>query len=84
MKNYVDDEKLSCFHSIRSEWDAEWKIKMFLLESRARSVLRLSQAKESEALVVVASDLLALTVLKPPGEWGADIVIGSSQVSFLL
>jgi glycine dehydrogenase len=57
---------------------------MFLLESRARSVLRLSQAKESEALVVVASDLLALTVLKPPGEWGADIVIGSSQVSFLL
>jgi glycine cleavage system P protein (glycine dehydrogenase) len=30
-------------------------------------------------LVTVASDLLALTLLTPPGEWGADVVVGNSQ-----
>ena len=30
-------------------------------------------------LVVVAADLLALALLAPPGEWGADVVVGSAQ-----
>ncbi len=30
-------------------------------------------------LVVVAADLLALTLLSPPGKWGADVVVGSAQ-----
>lgn len=32
----------------------------------------------ADALVVCTTDLLALTMLKPPGEWGADVVLGNS------
>ena len=38
-----------------------------------------SKAHAKGALVVVAADLLALTVLKPPGEFGADVVVGLAQ-----
>ncbi|MFZ4527859.1 MAG: aminomethyl-transferring glycine dehydrogenase [Undibacterium curvum] len=30
-------------------------------------------------MVIVAADLLALTLITPPGEWGADVVVGNSQ-----
>ncbi|MFA7438908.1 aminomethyl-transferring glycine dehydrogenase, partial [Castellaniella sp.] len=37
------------------------------------------QAHEAGAIVAVATDLLALALLSPPGEWGADIAVGSAQ-----
>jgi glycine dehydrogenase len=37
------------------------------------------RAHEAGALVVVAADLLALTILRPPAEFGADVAVGSAQ-----
>lgn len=38
-----------------------------------------TQVHEAGAKLAVAADLLSLTLLTPPGEWGADVVVGSSQ-----
>ncbi len=39
----------------------------------------ISAAHDNAILVAVAADLLSLTLLTPPGEFGADVVVGSSQ-----
>src|SRR5437773_8169874 len=38
-----------------------------------------SRAHDAGALVAVAADILALTLLKPPGEFGADVAVGNTQ-----
>ena len=39
----------------------------------------IARAHQAGALVTVSTDLLALTLLTPPGDVGADVVVGSSQ-----
>ena len=39
----------------------------------------IKQAHDQSTIVTVAADILSLVLLKPPGEMGADIVVGSSQ-----
>ena len=37
------------------------------------------KAHAQDIKLIVAADLLSLAILTPPGEWGADVVVGSSQ-----
>ncbi len=37
------------------------------------------RAKAAKVFTIVAADILALTLLTPPGEWGADAVVGNTQ-----
>jgi len=38
-----------------------------------------NQLKENNQMLVVAADILSLTMLQSPGSWGADIVVGTTQ-----
>ncbi|GAB5556622.1 MAG: aminomethyl-transferring glycine dehydrogenase [Schleiferiaceae bacterium] len=38
-----------------------------------------AKAKENEMGVAVAADIMSLVLLTPPGEWGADVVVGTTQ-----
>lgn len=38
-----------------------------------------NKAREHEVPLAVAADIMSLAILSPPGEWGADAVIGSTQ-----
>ncbi|MGA9666032.1 MAG: aminomethyl-transferring glycine dehydrogenase [Gallionella sp.] len=37
------------------------------------------RAKQQGMTIAVAADILSLVLLQPPGEWGADVVVGSTQ-----
>ena len=65
----------------------DWKVPLFgvLLQYPATDGIVypyeefIARAHSCGALAVVAADLLSLALLKPPGEWGADIVVGNTQ-----
>ncbi len=67
----VDIEKGEYFAGLLQYPDASGEIRDY--------TNAINQLKYRNTVVVMAADLLALTLLKPPGEMGADIVIGSTQ-----
>ncbi|MCY4265660.1 MAG: aminomethyl-transferring glycine dehydrogenase [Gammaproteobacteria bacterium] len=50
-----------------------------MLGDAADLTLNIAQLHEKQAIAIVAADLMSLAVLKPPGEMGADVVVGTTQ-----
>lgn len=68
MKPQACPSALACYCSTRIAWGGVSDYTQLAAEAHAAG-----------AVVAVATDLLALAILKAPGEWGADIAVGSAQ-----
>ena len=70
-------------HVVRDGYDGEFFGALLQYPDTTGTVIDYTSfaeyAHSKDALVIAATDLLALTLLKPPGEWGADIAVGTSQ-----
>ena len=70
-------------HVVRDGFDGEFFGALLQYPDTTGTVIDYSSfaeyAHSREALVIAATDLLALTLLKAPGEWGADIAVGTAQ-----
>ena len=70
-------------HVARDGYDGEFFGALLQYPDTTGEILNYSNfaayAHERGALVIAATDLLALTLIKAPGEWGADIAVGTSQ-----
>jgi len=70
-------------HLVRDGFDGEFFGLLVQYPDTTGEIIDYSSVTEfahsRDALVIAATDLLALTLLKAPGEWGADIAVGSAQ-----
>ncbi|CAN2200264.1 glycine dehydrogenase [Candidatus Nanopelagicaceae bacterium] len=70
-------------HIVRDGYEGEFFGALLQYPDTTGEIIDYSQfaeyAHSHDALVIAATDLLALTLIKAPGEWGADIAVGTSQ-----
>lgn len=70
-------------HVVRDGYDGEFFAALVQYPDTTGTVIDYSEFADfvhsKDGLVIAATDLLALTLLKAPGEWGADIAVGTAQ-----
>lgn len=70
-------------HVVRDGYDGEFFGALLQYPDTTGTVIDYTSfteyAHSRDAIVIAATDLLALTLLKAPGEWGADIAVGTAQ-----